>query len=109
MREAREDPLVRSARREAACALGLWSAAFLYSVSYCYAFGYGGSAEDLTLVWGVPSWAFWGLIVPWCACTAASMLFAAFIMTDDPLGDEDPTHAGAGAPEPPRTEEADRD
>jgi hypothetical protein len=80
-----DDPLLRAARREALFALALWAAAITWTITYCYRYGYGVSTEELTFVWGFPSWAFWGIVVPWTTCTIVATLFALFVMTDQPL------------------------
>ncbi len=85
-----EDPVLRSARREAIFVLVLWVAAVTYSVTYCYLNGYGRSVESLTFVLGFPDWVFYGIVVPWLACVAISYWFSHFFMTDEDLGaDED--------------------
>ena len=85
MSSANDDPVLTAGRREALFAVALWSAAITYTVTYCYRFGYGISADELTFVWGFPSWAFWGIFVPWTACTVVATVFSLFIMTDQPL------------------------
>jgi hypothetical protein len=98
MTQPREDPLIRSARREAIFALSLWASALVYSVSFCGRYGYDPETE-LTFVLGVPFWAFWGIFVPWTVCTILSIALAAFWMRDDPLGEEaaDPSLASMPA------------
>lgn len=83
-----EDTLVRHARREAAAALTMWLVAMLYSVSYCYAFGYGRTVDSLSFVLWFPDWVFWGIIVPWGICALGSLVFAFRFMGDEPLGEE---------------------
>jgi hypothetical protein len=90
----REDAVVRAARREAALALALWVVATLYSVTYCYNYGYGRSIESLSFVLWFPDWVFWGIVVPWLACALISVVFAFRIMGDEPLGDEADATAG---------------
>jgi len=97
-----EDAVVKSARREAALALSMWVVAMIYSVSYCYLHGYGRSAESLTFVLWFPDWVFWGIIAPWLACTFGSLIFAFWIMGDEPLGDEIDA-------DPPAPSDADRE
>ena len=41
---------------------------------------------DVHPILGVPSWAFWGYIVPWGVCALFTIWFAGFYMTDDDLG-----------------------
>lgn len=82
------DPLVASSKREALFAAALWLAAVVYTVGYCAWRGYDRTAEDLTFVFGIPDWVFWGIVAPWTFCTVVSIWFALRVMRDDPLGDE---------------------
>jgi hypothetical protein len=34
----------------------------------------------------MPSWVFWGVIVPWAVCALFTFWFAGFVMADDDLG-----------------------
>jgi len=80
-----EDPLLKSARREAAASLALTAVAVAYTVGYAAWFGYGRTGESLTFVWGFPDWVFWGIVVPWVACLAASWWFSFWFVEDDVL------------------------
>lgn len=88
-RGGEEDPVVRSGRREAYWSLSLWLAAAIYSVTYCTLWGYGRSVESLTFVLWFPDWVFWGIVVPWIACTVVSIYFALRVIEDDPLSSAD--------------------
>ena len=35
---------------------------------------------------GMPSWVFWGIMVPWALCALFTFWFAGFFMADDDLG-----------------------
>lgn len=83
-----EDPVVRSSRREAIVIGLIWLAALTFSVTYCSVHGYQRAPETLTLVWGVPDWCFWGIVVPWALCVGLSWLLAHFFMRDEELGEE---------------------
>lgn len=85
-----EDPAVGAARREAAVAIAIWLVAMIATVGLCYRFGYGGdrSPDELSFVLWFPDWIFWGLIVPWLACSALSVWFAFGFMRDVPLEEE---------------------
>lgn len=83
-----EDPLLRSARREACVVFGVWLAALLYTIGYCYAFGYGRDSQTPTLWFGVPDWVLWGIVLPWTLCTLVSWWFGLRFMSDDDLGGE---------------------
>lgn len=85
MAENKELPLLASARREALMAMSIWFVATVWSVGFCYAYGYQRNPETLTYVLGFPDWVFWGLVVPWGACTIVSSIFAMCVMTDEDL------------------------
>jgi Protein of unknown function (DUF997) len=85
---ATESPLLRGARREALVVLAWWLTTLVFTVGYCYRYGYGRTLDDLTFVCGFPDWVFWGIVVPWVACFLFSTAFALFFMQDTPLGDD---------------------
>lgn len=87
MTESREDPLLKSARREALICIVVWLIATTYSVMYCWIYGSHRSLDSLTFVLGFPDWIFYGVIVPWLACTAFSSWFCLFYMRDEDLGE----------------------
>ena len=86
----REDPLVRSAGREAVVVLVSWAVALVYTVGYCYLFGYNRPPQDVKLVLGMPDWIVWGVIAPWLACYLFSLWFSYGFMQDADLGAEQP-------------------
>ena len=83
-----EDPLVRSARREAVLSLLVWLASLVYTVGYCALYAYDAD-RPLTFVWGVPDWVAYGIVAPWATAIVVSSLFAWFVMRDEPLGVEE--------------------
>jgi hypothetical protein len=84
-----EDPVVKTGRREAAFALTMWFVAMSVTVATCYRYGYQQDpGEPMSFVLWFPSWIFWGLIVPWLACSVVSAWFAFFYMQDEPIEDE---------------------
>lgn len=85
-----DDPVLKSTRREAVVALGLFCAALLSTVGLCAWLGYGRSPESLTFVLGVPDWVFWGVLCPWAGCFLAAFWFAFRFMKDADLGPELP-------------------
>jgi hypothetical protein len=90
MTAKREDPILRSSRREAIVVFAIWAIACLYSVGYCYLFGYHRTAESIRYYAGVPDWVFLGLLAPWMLCTMLSFWISNYFMTDDDLGEEQP-------------------
>ena len=97
-----DDPVLKSATREALLIGAAWFAAAAYTTGYCYWNGYGRSAQDLRFVWGVPDWVFWGILVPWAACLAFSVWFALRFMRDDAVD------AAASARQPGGEDRGDR-
>jgi hypothetical protein len=86
-----EDPVLKNARREAIIIGVAWFAAMTYCCTYCYFFGYirpgfQPGPADVQPVLGMPSWVFWGIMVPWAVCSLFTIWFAGFVMTDDDLG-----------------------
>jgi hypothetical protein len=93
MTDNAEDPVLQSSRREALVVFVTWLCAMTYTVSYCYAYGYGRTASDLKFVrlfWGIafPDWVFWGIVLPWSVCFVVSWWFSYVFMTDADLGEE---------------------
>ena len=85
------DPVYKHAKREAIIIGLVWLAATLYCCLYSYFFGYIRAGrplgpDDLNPILGLPSWVFWGYIVPWGVCAIFTFWFAGFYMQDDDLG-----------------------
>ena len=97
----RVDPVVLHTRREALLILAAFAVCLIWSVSWCYLGGYGEpAAAPLATVLGMPSWVFWGVLVPWLAADAFAVWFCFFHMADDPLGEpEDEAGPDDGLPE----------
>jgi len=88
------DPVVVHARREAVAILVAFAVCLVWSVTWCYLAGYGQPGEaGLATVLGMPSWVFWGVLVPWLGADLFGCWFCFFFMADDPLG-EAPDEAG---------------
>jgi hypothetical protein len=83
-----EDPVLRSSRREAVVCFGIWLAACTYTVGYCAVYGYDLDPNTLTFVAGIPSWVFYGIVLPWTICTLTSFWVSNFFMADEDLGEE---------------------
>jgi hypothetical protein len=83
-----EDPLLRSARREAAVAIVVWLAAMSYTVGYCWRYAYGRSLEEMRFIGGIPDWVLWGIVLPWAVCVLVCWCYAYGFMSDESLGEE---------------------
>lgn len=82
------DPTFLHSRREAVAILCLWAVCLVWTIGYCSLFGYDGGAAGAPLVFGLPSWVFWGIALPWGLAAVVSILFAVFVMADDDLGED---------------------
>ena len=88
------DPVYLHARRELVVILLLFGLFCIWSVGVSYSSGYvaaGAEAGEISLTLGMPSWAFWGLLVPWICVDVVAVWFCFFFMKDDDLGE---THEG---------------
>ena len=93
---SRLDPTFLNARREAIVIFLTWCVTLVWSVSMCYWLGYGASVADLKTVWGIPSWVFWGIVIPWTTAVVFSLWFSLAYMTDDDLsGQSAPNSEGS--------------
>ena len=81
------DPVFIHSRREAAVIFLIWLLAFAWVVPYSYLNGYGEPAEGETvpLIWGIPSWLFFGVVVPWLVADILTLWFCFGFMKDDDL------------------------
>lgn len=85
------DPVLKNSRREAAIILVAWLAATTYCCVYSYLYGYRREGhmlgvDDIHPTFGMPSWVFWGIMIPWGACALFIFWFAGVYMSDDDLG-----------------------
>ncbi len=90
--ESTETPFDRTflhARREAWLILVAWAVCLIWTVGYCALAGYNVSPDQIRMILGMPSWVFWGVLVPWIAATLFSVWFSLAYMADDDLGETD--------------------
>lgn len=82
------DPVFINSKREAWIILGLWVAALLWSVPYCYMNGFssGVDPESIETTMGIPSWVFWGIALPWLVADIFTVWFCLSYMKEDDLG-----------------------
>ena len=81
------DPVWKNSLREAMEILVLGTVFLVWTIGYCYLYGYGAGART-NLIIGIPSWAFWGIAVPWGMATLVTIAFAIYRVADDRLADE---------------------
>jgi len=82
------DPVFLHSRREAIVIFCFWLVALLWAVPFCYLNGYAENIdpENFSTTWGIPTWLFWGILVPWFAADLVTAWFCFFFMKDDELG-----------------------
>jgi hypothetical protein len=93
---AREQQLLRHARREGWTIMVVWAVSLVWSVGSAYVLGYHRDAADIRLILGMPDWVFWSVALPWGLCLLFSAWFCFAYMADDDLGrdaDEGDGHA----------------
>jgi hypothetical protein len=84
------DPVLLHARRELFVILGCFSVFLVWTVCWCYVKGYNQPAgSEISKVLGMPSWVFWGVLVPWVSADIFIMWYTFFFMADDPLDDSE--------------------
>ena len=50
---------------------------------YCGFEAYGQDHEDVKITFGMPSWVFWGIAVPWICSIIYTIYFSLFVMKDN--------------------------
>src|SRR5262249_20311417 len=92
--------LFRHARRETLLTLALIFMALVWTVGYSYYYGYLQEGApppeegEFRQLMGLPDWVFFGIFLPWMACTAATVWLSLYGIADDDLGRE----GGGGEP-----------
>jgi hypothetical protein len=95
--------LLENARNEAVRTLLIWALALIWTVGWCWLFGYRHSPDswlvqngivssrsdaDFRQIAGLPDWVAIGIILPWIICTVLTVIFSLRGMADDDLGRE---------------------
>lgn len=82
------DPQFLQARREMFVVLGLFFASFVWTMVVSYLLGYRTvspeEVQEPSLIWGMPLWVFWGILVPWMAIDIVAIWFCFYYMKDEP-------------------------
>lgn len=86
-----EDPVYVHSLREALVILVIWGVSFAWTVPVCYWTGYRSSGQEweLSMLFGIPSWIFWGVVLPWIVSGIAAILMCLLYIKDDDLGRAD--------------------
>ena len=86
--EERYDPVFLHSRREAILIVGAWAAGLVWAVPYCYLNGYGLPPGEVSTTFGVPTWLFWGILIPWIAADLFTAWFCFFYFVEDDLEED---------------------
>ena len=92
----RRDRVWESSLRELVIVLVAWAVFAVWVIGYCAVHAYDVESDELILVFGIPSWVFWGVAVPWAAATTFTIFFATFLVRDHDSDEMD----GRGALDP---------
>jgi len=86
-------PVFLNSRREAIWIFCVWAIGLVWAVPFCYFTGYDETVDAATfsMTMGIPTWLFWGILVPWIAADIFTIWFCFCFMKDDELGGDDET------------------
>jgi len=82
------DPVFLNSRREATAIFQLWFFCLLWAVPVSYTLGYTQEVvpDQVPTIMGMPSWVFWGLLLPWLTADAVTIWFCFRFIQNDDLG-----------------------
>jgi len=75
----------QQSKRELWVILGAWLAFCIWVVGYCALNAYDLDPEQISITFGMPSWVFWGIALPWGCAAAFTVFFGMRIAKDQPL------------------------
>ena len=84
------DPVYLHARREAVVIILLFATFCIWSLAVSWTQGYksgGLDGESIKTILGMPTWAFWGVFVPWLVVDVVAVWFCFCFMKNDDLGE----------------------
>ena len=93
--EYEPDPVFVHSLRETVVIISLFLFFLFWTVCVSFYLGHESTyvqanVEELALVWGMPSWVFYGVFLPWLVVNLVSVWFCFGFMKDDELEDPDP-------------------
>ena len=92
----RRDPVFLNSRREALIILTAWATCLVWAVGYCQFAGYETPEGPVPKTMGIPSWVFFGVLVPWVLASTFSIVFSLKFMKDHDLGEGEVPSAEGG-------------
>ncbi len=55
----------------------------LLSCAISYVLGYNKPAGEITVIWGMPSWVLFGVVIPWVLMVLLTIVYGFFVMEGD--------------------------
>ena len=82
------DPVFLNSLKELKYILCVFTICIVWTLLTCFVLGYRSSddASEVSVVFGMPSWVFWGIFCPWVAADLMTTYFCLRVMKDDDLG-----------------------
>lgn len=101
------DPVFLHSRREAVAIFLLWFFCLLWAVPVSYSMGFNQNVVpgEVPTTLGMPSWVFWGLLLPWLVADAVTIYLCFGFIKNDDLG-KAPEESDEGEASSPSGEEA---
>ena len=79
-----EENGLRQSRRELWFILLTWLGCCVWVIAYCAVNGYHLNPEEVSTVFGFPSWVFWGVALPWMFANVVTFWFCLrFLKNED--------------------------
>ena len=79
-----EENSLRQSRRELWFILLTWLGCCVWVIAYCAVNGYHLNPEEVSTVFGFPSWVFWGVALPWMFANVVTFwFFLRFLKNED--------------------------
>ena len=63
-----------------------FSATMIYIFLSCaisYVLGYNKTVEEISIIWGIPSWVLFGVVIPWVLMVLLTAYYGFFVMEGD--------------------------
>ena len=70
-------------RREAVWIVLIWASFAAWVLGYAALFAYPADPTKMGLTLGLPTWVVYGVVLPWLAATALTIVFSLVVMEDD--------------------------
>lgn len=76
------DKDLKQTKKEVKILLLGWLAFASWVLIYCELAAYNQDQESIRIIFGMPSWVFWGIAIPWIFSIIFTIFFSLFVMKD---------------------------